>query len=135
MLSDRERRGTAKDNAPCFAAAASLARLGEDNAEIARLLQELLEDGNWDLNGATDVTALRYAWHHGMPVRRVVRTAVGRLPGSRQNYTNDSASELIRLLGEIGPDARDAIPALTRLQRSRYEIRLAAKAALALIDR
>ena len=127
LLDDRDSGGTAPLNAPCFAAAASLARLGQDGPKIAKLLAEVLKER--ENLGGLEPAALRHAWRHGMPTKDVVDRIVERLAKGRA-YSLHSEPQLVALLGEIGPDARAAIPTLRRFQKLRHEFRTAATDAL-----
>lgn len=127
MLNDRD-TSTGKLSAPCFAAAASLARLGAEGPEIAKLVAEILEER--DNLGGLEPAALRYAWRRGMPAKDVVERIVARAEDDFSPYPLHSGPHLIRLLGDMGPAARAAIPTLQQLRHRRYEIRTAADDAL-----
>jgi hypothetical protein len=119
--------------APRYAAAASLARLGQDGPKIDGLLGHVLAGlGDRSVFGMEEA-ALRHAWHHGMPGQDVARRVAkwGRGPPDKPLHAMLS---MIALLGDIGSDASVAAPWLRRLQSSRYEVRVASTAALRIIE-
>jgi len=107
-------------------AAAALAYLGADTPKARALLAKILEECDAN-DGSTRPGALRYAWKRGlMPVKEVVELCTQSL--RPPNW--DDVPPIIRLLEEIGPEARESIPMLEKQLGKRYEIRLAAKQAI-----
>jgi len=114
------------------AAAAALALLDVNTPDVAKLMGVVIEKEN--VNDGLRPVAIHYAWRHGMDVAEVVDRIVRDLQ-RRRPYYQEFIPKLIGLLGEIGPDARKAIPVLEAFADDRYEFARAAEAALKRIRR
>jgi len=126
LLDDHESKELGPVYHVCRHAAAALAYLDVDTPKVKDLLGKVIEESDAN-DGSTRPGALRYAWKHGgMPVDEVV----DRLQRSLGPPNWDDVPPIVDLLGEMGPSAKAAIPALEKLLRRRYELRHAAEQAL-----